>query len=62
MDDKKDKAIEFFMETMKQDGVAVSTVPDGTVLLFKRSWLEDILKKYPDEILSIFVKKRDFKN
>lgn len=62
MDDKKDKAVDFFIETMKQDGVAVSTVSDGTMLLFKRSWLEDILKKYPDETLSIFVKKRDFKN
>jgi hypothetical protein len=63
MDKDKDKAIDFFEEQLELEGVAVSSVADGTILAFKRSTLEDILKKHPDnKKIVIFVKQRDFKN
>lgn len=65
MADEKDKskAIEFFLELVEKTGVAVSTVSDGHVLMFKRIWLEKLLESTPDnQQITIFIKRPDFKN
>jgi hypothetical protein len=59
--DKK-KAVDFFVEMGEQKGVAVSTVTDGHVILFKRAFLEQILRDNPGDELMLFVRRPDFKN
>lgn len=62
-DDDKDKAIEFFLETVETQGVAVSSVTDGHILMFKTSFLQEMLDKYKDqEKISFFIKQPQFKN
>ena len=64
--DKKDEtqdAADFLVEMMRTQGVAVSTVKDGTLLFFKRSYLQELLNAHADkQELIIFVKRPDFKN
>ena len=65
MSDEKDKqdAAEFFVKMVETQGVAVSTVSDGHVMMFKRAWLQNLLDQYPDrEQISIFIKRPDFKS
>ena len=57
MSDEKDKAVEFFMESMEQFGVAIAHVTDGYMLAFKRAEMQKIIDSHPDqEKLIIFVK------
>jgi hypothetical protein len=58
---KSDDA-DFFLEIVKTQGVACSTVSDGHVLMFKRSFLKDLLEKYPNEEIAIFIQRPEFKN
>jgi hypothetical protein len=61
-EDKKDK-IDFFVDEMKRVGAAVYTVDDGHVLLFKREWIEELLKAHPDKKeFAIFLQRRKFSN
>ena len=47
----------------ERQGVVVSSVKDGHILLFKRQSLQDILDKNPDaDKISIFVKKPTLEN
>lgn len=59
----KDTAIDYFQAVFEMNGVAVSTVADGHVMMFKRTWLQALLDGNPDkpEFL-IMIKKPDFKN
>jgi hypothetical protein len=65
-DDKKDKsqeAADFMVELMRAQGVAVSTMRDGTILFFKRSYLQELLDSHPGkEELVLFIKRPDFQN
>jgi len=60
-----DKLAEFITKLAESQGVACATVDDGHVLLFKRSFLQELLDKNPagqsDKVM-IFVKRPDFKN
>ena len=57
--DKKD-AVDELYEQLKNDGVAVRSVTDGHILMFKRVSLQEILDKYPDsKEIAIFVKRPD---
>ncbi len=60
---KEISAIDYFKELVDKNGVAVSTVSDGHMLMFKRSFLQELLDKNPehDKVL-IFVKTSEFKN
>jgi hypothetical protein len=59
-DDGADMAAQRMLAALEKDGVAVSSVSDGHVLLFKRSKLQDILAKtVGKELLTIFVKTKD---
>ena len=61
--DDENSAINFFLDTVETQGVAVSSVTDGHVLMFKMSHLKQLISKYGDEEkLTIFVKHREFKN
>lgn len=65
MSDKKneDKLIEHFLEVADKEGVAVATVSDGFVLMFKREHLQKLLDAAPNEKkVMIFVKQPQFKN
>lgn len=62
MSDKKMPEIEFMIEEMKRVGVANASVKDGTVFLFDRSFLENMLSKNKESYLTIFVKNREFKD
>jgi hypothetical protein len=56
-------AIDFFKKLVETQGVACSTVNDGHVLMFKRSFLQDLIDKNLDkEELVIFIKRPDFKD
>lgn len=60
MKDDTAKAAEFIEETCERQGYATSTMKDGTLLYFKRTFLQAILDKHPDnEKLIIFLKKPD---
>ena len=62
-DDDKNDAIDFFKEIFQRQGVAVSTVSDGHILMFKREWLQSLLDNHPDKKeLLIMIKRPDFKN
>jgi hypothetical protein len=54
------KEIDFFLKMMETQGVAVSTVKDGHLIMFKRTWLEDLLKAHPNPEITIFIKRPDF--
>lgn len=59
----KTDELDFFNEMVETQGVAVSTVSDGHVLMFKREFLQSLLDKYADqEKLIIFIKRPDFKD
>jgi hypothetical protein len=56
----EDKAINFLLETVEKVGVATSSVRDGQVFMFKRSYLVELLDKHiGQEKIVIFVKKPD---
>jgi hypothetical protein len=58
-----DDGADFILKLVDANGVAVSSVKDGHILVFKKSYLKDILDKNPDsDKLIIFVKKPEFKN
>lgn len=60
---QEQKAIDFLMETAETQGVGVSTVKDGHLLVFKTSHLRSILEKHGDqEKLIFYVKQPGFKN
>lgn len=62
-DDKKNDAVDYFVKLVETQGVACSTVKDGHMLMFKREWLENLLKSHPDKSeLAIFIQRPDFKN
>lgn len=55
--------IDFLMKMCESQGVGCSTVKDGHVLVFKRSFLKELVSKHEDqENLIIFVKRQDFNN
>jgi len=56
------KDTDFFLELVRTQGVACSTVDDGHVLMFKREWLQSLLEKFPSQEIAIFIKRPDFKN
>ncbi len=59
----KDSGIDYFLELVEKTGVAISSVSDGYVLMFKREHLKQLIEKYPDnEHLIIMVKQPQFKN
>lgn len=62
-DNKNNDYVDFFTETVKTQGVAVSTVKDGVILMFKREFLQNLLDstESKEEVL-IFVKQPEFKN
>ena len=61
--DNGDDAVDYMHAPVDAQGVCASTVSDGHVLMFKRSFLQAILDKNPDhEKLIIFVKRSDFKD
>jgi len=53
---------DFFLEIVRTQGVACSTVEDGHVLMFKREWLQSLLDKYSNDSIAIFVKRPEFNN
>ena len=58
--DDMTRAAEFMIEIMKRDGVAVSSVKDGFVLMFRRNKLQEILDQNKGkEELVIFVQTPD---
>lgn len=65
-DDKNKKAedaTDFLMESMRLQGIAASTVKDGTILCFQREYMEKLMASHPtkDEFF-IFIQRREFKN
>jgi len=58
-----DKEIDFFNTLADTQGVACSTVSDGHVLKFKRTWLQNLLDTYKDkpEII-LFIQRPEFKD
>ncbi len=62
-DKEYEDKIEFMVETAKLQGAAAMSVSDGTVLLFNRKHLMELLEKQPNsEMVSVFVKHRQFPN
>ncbi len=60
---KTDDYAAYMHELVSQQGVAVSTVSDGHVLMFKRSHFQAIIDQFPNnERLLIFIKRPEFKN
>jgi hypothetical protein len=63
MKDETKEAVDFMLEMLERKGAAVSTVKDGHVILFKRSFLEELLAKKPEqERFMIFLQRPEFKN
>lgn len=61
--DKEDNAAAFMIDIVERQGAVCSTVKDGHVLIFKRSFLQELLDKNSDkDKLVIFVKRPEFKN
>jgi len=56
-DDAKNEGVECLLNRVAKDGVAVSSVSDGTILVFKRAFMKNILDKHNNEMITIFVKK-----
>lgn len=62
-DSKKDDGIDYFLKLVETQGVACSTVKDGHIIMFKRSWLQSLLDSHPDNSeITIFIQRPDFKN
>lgn len=58
-----EKEAEFLVKLVETQGAVCSTVKDGHVLIFKRSFLQEMLDKNAGkDTLAIFVKRPDFKN
>jgi len=56
--DKYNKAgTDRILAEVERTGVAASSVSDGTIFLFKRAYLVALLDKYPNEMISLFIKK-----
>ena len=56
MKDPEQQAAEYLLELALSQGVAASTVKDGTILIFKRSALQQILNQHPDkEVVQLFI-------
>ena len=63
MSNKNKDAFEYLSKVLDAQGVACSTVSDGHVLMFKRSTLQGLLDKHPEnDKFVIFVKRQDFEN
>jgi len=63
MSTKETDPIEYLNKLVDAQGVACSTVSDGHVLIFTRTFLRDLVEKNADkEKLVIFVKRPEFKN
>lgn len=61
--DTKTAGVEFLLESARQFGVAVSSVSDGYVLVFKREAMQKIIDEHPDhEMLTILVQTPKFQN
>ena len=57
-EDEAKQAAGYLMTLALQKGFAVSTVKDGTILIFKRAAMQDLINQYPDkELLQIFVQQ-----
>lgn len=57
-----EKAIDFQIESAEINGISCTTVKDGHVFIFKKDFMEKLLKKYPDnDTFTIFVQRREFK-
>lgn len=62
-ENEKKQAAEYLAELAEQQGVAVSSVKDGYILLFKRERMQELIDQYPDKpMLLIFVQKPTFQN
>lgn len=62
-DIKDTEGMEFFIELLNTQGVAVTKVNDGHVFGFTRKHLQAMLDKHPEnEQFMIFVKAREFKD
>lgn len=62
-DSKKDDGIDYFLKLVETQGVACSTVKDGHIIMFKRSWLQSLLDSHSDNPeITIFIQRPDFKN
>lgn len=57
-DDQESKVAEYMIENMQNNGISTMTVRDGHILLVKRSFLEELLSKHPNQpIFQIFLQK-----
>lgn len=55
--------IEYFTKIVETQGVACSTVKDGHIIMFKRSWLQGLLEQYADKPeIMIFIQRPEFKD
>jgi hypothetical protein len=63
-DDKKvGEQADYLLEIVERQGVAVSSVKDGHILIFKRDHLRKLLDAAPDQdTFIIFVKRPTFGN
>ena len=62
---KQDVGVEQLIAAAEADGVAVSTVKDGHVLVFMKQHLEKFLEKINEsgqDRMVVFVQRREFKN
>lgn len=60
---KNDEFADYMQKLADTQGCACSTVKDGHLLLFKHSFLRELVDKNPDkEYVIMFVKRPDFKN
>ncbi len=63
--DKPNAAVDYFATLAETQGVAVSSVKDGHVLMFKTSWLKQLLEgleKSGQEKCLILIKQPEFKD
>ena len=61
--DEDSGLIDLVVEQLQTQGVSSANVKDGRMWLFKRSFLENLLKTHPDqEIFQILIKTREFEN
>jgi hypothetical protein len=56
-DDYNKAGVDRILAEVERTGVAASSVADGTVFVFKRAYLAALLEKYPNETISLFIKK-----
>lgn len=62
-DSKKDDGIDYFLKLVETQGVACSTVKDGHIIMFQRSWLQSLLDSHSDNPeITIFIQRPEFKN